>query len=72
MKHRLISLEFMLRSAVFCDVTQRIVLIPHGRFCTTDFSSLVDETDRFYGSVGKKLPQYTVRNNPEERIPIRN
>jgi len=48
----------MLRSAPFCDITQRLVLIAYERFGTTDFSTLVDETDRFYRSVGRKLPKH--------------
>jgi len=58
LRHRLISLEFMLRYALFCDITQRIVVILHGRFGTIDFSNFVDETDRCYRSVSKKLPIY--------------
>jgi len=72
LKHRLISSEFLLRSALFCDITQSVVLIPHGCCDNLNFSTLVYETDRFYRNAGKKLPRYTVRNNPEERIPIGN
>jgi len=54
--------SFFLKSAVFCDITQRIVVIPYRRFGTTYRSdlqlTLADRTERLSRNVGKELPLY--------------
>jgi len=56
----------MLRSALFCDITQCIVVISYRRLGTTDrslvqgsrsiFLTPEDGTGKFYPDVGKELP----------------
>jgi hypothetical protein len=50
-----------MRSALFCDITQRTMAVPYRRFGTAYRSSLqgstlADETDGLSRSFGKKLP----------------
>jgi hypothetical protein len=62
-----------LRSLLFWDVTQRILVVSYRRFgstcpkyCLKDCLDLEDGTERLFGNVGEKS---TLRNIPEERRP---
>jgi hypothetical protein len=59
-----------MRSALFCDVTQRTVVIPYRRFGTTYRSHLQGSRDPRY--VGKELPPCAAYNPRTVQIRVRN